>query len=327
MSDNILNITNGDSAVKVMRDANIVGEYLPWRDILHEGPVPTGVTQQDLNKARALFIARQGWGKREPTFDWLTYRDSIASLANTYDEVVLWFEHDLYDQLQLLQILTFLESQNLARIPVNLICVTDYLGLMQPAQLAALQAQKQTVTTRHYQLASLVWQAFTNFDPIQLYNLLIKDLAPFEFLKPALYRLFQQYPSAENGLNRTERQILHAINAGKQYPHEIFHANQLADVVKFMGDTTFWYYLSSLSSGSMPLVNTQQGEKFALPEKFASPSDFNQQQLYTTDAGKAVLADNIDWLDLYDIDRWYGGVHIFADNIWRWNDETRSLCR
>ena len=33
-------ITNGDDAVARMREAGIRGEILPWRDILHEGPVP-----------------------------------------------------------------------------------------------------------------------------------------------------------------------------------------------------------------------------------------------------------------------------------------------
>ena len=327
MFDNILNITNGDCTVKVMREAGIKGEYLPWRDVLHEGPVPTGITQSELNKVRARFISEQGWDEYENVVDWFNYRDSMLELANTYDEVVLWFEHDLYDQLQLIQVLTLLAEKDMAGVPLNLICVADYLGPMQPETILKLTDNKQPVIDEHYEIAIKAWKAFTSFDPIQIYNLLAKNLSPFAFLKEALYRLMQQYPSVENGLNRTERQILQAIKSGCKIPYEIFAHNQDADEIKFMGDTTFWYYMKSLSSGIMPLVKTESGEKFKLPEKFESQKAFNAQQLVITDIGKLVLENKADWLDYYSIDRCYGGVRIYEENIWRWSDDTGSLCR
>jgi len=36
----ILNITNGDSATTLMQRAGVPGDYLPWRDVLYDGPVP-----------------------------------------------------------------------------------------------------------------------------------------------------------------------------------------------------------------------------------------------------------------------------------------------
>jgi hypothetical protein len=41
---NILNITNGDSTVEIMEKVGILGEFLPWREVLHEGPVPGGLS-------------------------------------------------------------------------------------------------------------------------------------------------------------------------------------------------------------------------------------------------------------------------------------------
>lgn len=37
----MLNITNGDSAVEIMKAAKSEGVFLPWQDVLHDGPVPT----------------------------------------------------------------------------------------------------------------------------------------------------------------------------------------------------------------------------------------------------------------------------------------------
>ncbi len=63
--ENILNITNGDSAVKVMREADFPGVFLPWRDVLHDGPVPPDLSLEKLSEIRAQFITDQGWGDPE----------------------------------------------------------------------------------------------------------------------------------------------------------------------------------------------------------------------------------------------------------------------
>lgn len=45
-----------------MQQAGIAGEFLPWRDVLHEGPVPETPSLEALSKIRAGFIAEKGWG-------------------------------------------------------------------------------------------------------------------------------------------------------------------------------------------------------------------------------------------------------------------------
>ena len=60
--ERILNITNGDSAVNIMKQAGVPGAFLPWRDVLHDGPVPAGLSLEDLSMVRASFIANRGWG-------------------------------------------------------------------------------------------------------------------------------------------------------------------------------------------------------------------------------------------------------------------------
>jgi hypothetical protein len=57
----MLHITNGDSAAEVIRRAGVQGDVLPWRDVLHEGPVPQGLSLEELLGVRARFIAAAGW--------------------------------------------------------------------------------------------------------------------------------------------------------------------------------------------------------------------------------------------------------------------------
>ncbi len=36
----MLHITNGDATLPELRRTGLTGDLLPWRDVLHEGPVP-----------------------------------------------------------------------------------------------------------------------------------------------------------------------------------------------------------------------------------------------------------------------------------------------
>jgi hypothetical protein len=55
--DERLIVTNGDSAVARMHEAGIAGDILPWRDMLHDGPVPGGLALEDLSKVRAQYLS------------------------------------------------------------------------------------------------------------------------------------------------------------------------------------------------------------------------------------------------------------------------------
>ena len=50
-------ITNGDVAVAKLEAADIEADFLPWRDMLHDGPVPGDLSLDDLSQVRALIAA------------------------------------------------------------------------------------------------------------------------------------------------------------------------------------------------------------------------------------------------------------------------------
>ncbi len=62
--DSVLHITNGNSADGNIRESGIGGDVLPWRDVLHEGPVPTGVSLDELSRLRANYLADAGAGEQ-----------------------------------------------------------------------------------------------------------------------------------------------------------------------------------------------------------------------------------------------------------------------
>jgi len=107
----VLHITNGDSAAAVMKAVGVSGDILLWQDVLHEGPVPANLSLEDLSDVRARFIIDQGWAPSDIVFQIFQERDKQLKRFQEYDKVILWFEHELYDQLQLRQILDWFAKQ------------------------------------------------------------------------------------------------------------------------------------------------------------------------------------------------------------------------
>src|SRR5215813_4955223 len=101
----MLHITNGASVGASLGQSGLPGAVLAWQDVLHEGPVPTDLALDELRPVRARFLADAYNVRYEDTLAELAARDTVLASCANEDEVVLWFEHDLYDQLQLLQIL------------------------------------------------------------------------------------------------------------------------------------------------------------------------------------------------------------------------------
>src|SRR3712207_3559883 len=123
-----LHVTNGDAAADVLRGTRLAGSILTWRDVLHEGPVPR-VSAKELRWVRARFFSAHGWGRAEKIVAEFALRDAtlVAALA-AERELVLWFEHDLFDQLQLAQILAAVAESGHDPRNATLVCVGEVEG-------------------------------------------------------------------------------------------------------------------------------------------------------------------------------------------------------
>jgi hypothetical protein len=291
----MLHVTNGDSVASALRRTGLSGRVLPWRDILHEGPVPGGLPLESLSGIRARFLAEQGAGPFEAISADFGARD--AALRNAR-RVVLWFEHDLYDQLQLIQILDTLAGQ--AGVHCALICIDRFpgvvpfhgLGQLTAPQLAGLWPGRRRIGPSHFASARTAWRAFTSPNAAALDGALRRDLSALPFLPAALRRWREEFPAAPDGLGRTERTALRAIAAGCDRFEPLFVAVRAAEPASFLGDTTLRARLEKLIRTRVPLLT---------PEPYR-----------LTPAGARVLAGAADARALNGIDRWFGGRHLAA---------------
>ena len=317
---NVLNITNGDSAVEIMMQAGIPGVFLPWRDVLHEGPVPGGLSLEKISEIRAKYIIEKNWGKPDDIMRHFVERDNTLKSFEKFEKVILWFEHDLYDQLQLLQILDWFHWNRSRKTKLSIVCVNKYLAERSPNEMKTFLNCAESITNNHLLLANTAWTAFRSGSPEKWHALLSLNTAALPYLAGAVIRLLEEYPSSTNGLSRTAQQALEIISQGERHPASVFARNQETEERKFLGDSSFWAILHELSASSPPLIKLSNGQKSITPL-------YPDQQLTLTAEGQEILSGNRNWLSIVNIDRWIGGVHLTPDNNWCWDSHAKSLVK
>ncbi|MGJ5813824.1 hypothetical protein [Paludibaculum fermentans] len=237
-----LHITNGDSVVGTLQDSFPGDTILPWRDVLHDGPVPAGRPLSEFSAVRAHFLAAESGLPYAQVLSEFQERDGLLARYAEFDETVLWFEHDLYDQLQLIQILDWFATQAADAPNLRLIQADDYLGRMEPAHFTELYPARQAVSAAQLSLASAAWLAVRSADPAELEPLLVPN-TELPFLAAALTRLCEEYPWTTDGLSRTQRTIRELKNQGITDRADLFTAFTRQEEAIWMGDWSFFRVL------------------------------------------------------------------------------------
>jgi hypothetical protein len=274
-----LHVTNGDSTV-----ASLGFDALPWRDALHEGPV---VKDGRARRAEFLGVDEAEFARRDATLD------------QHEGDYVLWFEADLYDQLQIVEILWRLRDKP-ARIRLRQIGehvgIPHFggLGELQPEQLRELPEVELTADS--IALAVKAWDALTAPEPHGLLE--VGSTPELRFMGEAFKRLAQEYPWRRDGLSLSERRLLAGTPGTK---HELFGRAWRKETRPFMGDSFAFQALDRLA----PLLHDDDGV------------------LRLTERGERVLQGE----EQFVTERWIGGVHITADMPWRWDDAREAIER
>src|SRR3954468_2725101 len=330
-----LHVANGTCTTRLIEAAGISGVRSIWADPLYEGPVPEGLSDGELLVVRARFLAGSAgavsaaWAGPDPALnpanDLREWR-AVIERHESYDELILWFEHDLFDQLNLIQLLTWVRECVPATKPVSLICVDAFpgrddfkgLGQLTPGELATLMEARQQVGASHYALAKRAWLAFRAPTPEALDRLRGQETAALPFLAPAITRFLQEYPSTRDGLSRTERRLLELAGAD---------GISLATAFPRMHDGEEVYYVTDSSLAA--LARTLAATSPALLTFDASEVDRAaglRGRVMLTDAGRLVLSGGLDRVTACGIDRWLGGVHLQTDaTVWRWDDARQRI--
>ncbi|WP_419797088.1 MAG: hypothetical protein ACNI26_12155 [Terasakiella sp.] len=308
-------ITNGDSAAQRIDALGHADFVLPWRDVLHEGPVLPCDSLRKQSVGRAAFIAGFADMPEPDVARDFIQRDDVFLQAVGEDEthIELWFEHDLYDQLQLMQILDVLYRQFPIK-DVYLVQADFYLAEIANVDFRILPQQAVKITASQKEYGAKAWQAFCAPDPKAIENFLAHD-GVLPFVHKALQRVLREYPDAETGLPLSLSYALSLLREkGTAKIKEMFHHMQQCEEAKFMGDLSFARLMDTLISLTEPVVCAVDKSLLKL-EKNTYPAFFEQTVMLSSFGGKLLDGEERS-LDFPSDQRWIGGVQLSGDNMY-----------
>jgi hypothetical protein len=326
----MLHILNGESTERTLKQSSVPGVFFSFREVLDHGPTPTGTDEQEWRRIRSAHLVESYGVEIDACEQGLLSQEETLRSSSQHEEVVLWFEHDLFCQINLLYLLNWYAPEHLGQTKLSLINIGEFpgrenfrgLGELNAEQLASLFPQRQPVTPAQLNLAKAAWAAYRSPDPTAIETLLNTDTSALPFLPRAFQAHLKRFPATKNGLGQVENRSLELINNGFEKFIDLFPRFGNAEPVYGLGDAQLWLSLRMLISAHYPLltvVNAKAKEQLA-------PNVINNAKFKLTEAGHAVLNGEADFVTLNSIELWLGGVHLSGSgSVWRWNEASEKL--
>lgn len=211
----LLHITNGDAFTERLGTLQLKGDVITWREMLCEGKTLTNVGSENFWKTRFEFLSKN-YKVSKSWFIEKTLKE-YRSLCNhkQQDHIVLWFEYDLFCQINMLAVLSWLKAHR-KYAEISLVCSGKEddsdrlyaLNDLSDAQLLTLYENRTILSQDDIEYADYVWQLYCSDNPIRLENLRDFGNYQFKYLGGAINSHLHRFPSIKNGLNEMENNIL-----------------------------------------------------------------------------------------------------------------------
>ncbi|MDT3425365.1 hypothetical protein J2Z22_000881 [Paenibacillus forsythiae] len=327
----MLHITNGDSVADKLRQGVVQGEVMAWREIYSVGPVFRDMAKKPNRERRARYL-EQNLGIPREEYLRIEEQERILRDLKRYNEVVLWFEYDLFDQTMLCYLLHYFAAQTLGDTKLSLLCIGDYpgverfrgLGQLTVKQLRALSGTWRPVSERELATGSAMWEAYTSPLPEEHTRFLQADTSALPFVNKAFEAHLSRIPSVYNGLGAVEQATLEITSGSEYAPHALFGEVGERLHMLGMGDLEYWGHLRNMSREPYPLLHIQGLEAF--PDFSHAAPSFADCRITVSELGRKILAGEEDWASLKDMDQWYGGLHLGGESgVWRWDTVSNRL--
>ncbi|WP_343486254.1 DUF1835 domain-containing protein [Allomuricauda sp. d1] len=300
----LLHITNGDSFTSRLQSLPLKGDIITWREMLCEGKTLSNVGSESFWKTRFEFL-NKNYKVSKSWFVEKTLKE-YRSLCNhkQQDQIVLWFEYDLFCQVNMLAVLSWLKTHR-RYAEISLVCSgnedeTDKLyGLAEltDEQLLTLYENKTILSQNDIEYADYVWQLYCSDNPIRLENLKDYKNFQFDYLSDAVQAHLKRFPAIKNGLNNIENNILRLAEEEKPRSKKEFLGKILANQgVYGFGDTQYGRLLTSMKplfSSFNPVKLTQKGRQ-VLDGKTNYYADIRDNESYLGGALKYSFLYNSD---------------------------------
>lgn len=253
----ILHILNGDSTHTIFEKSSLPGDVVIWREMLCEGAVVNDVGSDQFWKERYSYFANELGIEKLDYFD-KTIKEIIRlEDVSNYNEVVLWFEYDLFCQVNLMALCSYLLKSYRKDVKYYLVCtgkekeksqlqtLADYL----PNEYQNLYQKKTKLSRNDLLFAQNVWETYVLNDIDTLKDFNFDKNKKFIYLQDAINQHIQRFHT-EIGLNQIDKTILAFINSGIYDKKDLIKTLlywQKEETVYGFGDLQYEIYLKKLN--------------------------------------------------------------------------------
>jgi len=324
-----LHIRCGTDLQTTLPNAGFIGDFLEYTDPYSQGPI---ILDNNFVSNRIKFlhesfghIINMTLAETKERYEKSHHR--LSTSAKQYQRIVLWFEHDSFDQLILARLLTYFNEfgapETLELISINHFPGSiRFLGLGQlPAEaIRLIWEERTTVNQQQLNLARKIWYALGESSPEYLLNIInSEEISYLPEMHNALQRHIQELPSVFNGLSLTEHLTLEILNQQKSITAAMLFKKLMLEYepLPWLGDGMYWFILESMMNVSQPVFEISHEDL---------QRDWHKRSLVITESGKKVLSGVQDWLSFKPPVRYLGGLSIRSDlPCWRWRKEKETL--
>lgn len=219
MAVKTLHITNGNNLTTYLKELEYVGYFLSWQEMLCEGPTTEQIDTEEFFNLRKDFLSN--FYDIEINEDEFKKEIDILNHADQFEQVVLWFEYDLFCHINLIAIISLLKQKKVD-LPIYLVCSgrvqgeKELKGLaeLKPDQLHQHFYNKITLSKDDVELMCSLWRVYCGKDH-NLFKPFILQKSSFRYLTSCLKAHLQRFPDSVTGLSTLEMHTLHLISAQK----------------------------------------------------------------------------------------------------------------
>jgi hypothetical protein len=243
--------------------------------------------------------------------------------ASGWERVVLWFEHDSYDQLLLARCLAHFQSSRPRSL--ELICVDAFpgshrfngLGQLPPEALRLLWSERRPVTAAQLALGTAIWDALRGPDPTELAKIAAAGTPDLPQAAPALLRHLGELPDVHDGLGLTQRLVLELVSEGVPTVGQVFWTlMRERDPLPWFGDLMLLAVVEAMTRAREPAL------------AMGAQESWHNRTLQLTPAGRTVLSGKRSYISLHPEPRWVGGVEVRPGSPhWCWDREMNRPVR
>lgn len=320
----LLAITSSDQAAGCLKRAGCAAEALAWFDPLHIGPVPPVDSLDALATARVAYLERQSFGFSRLGLDYHAARNRHFTEAVGTTDLVLYFQRNYADQLQLLQVLDSIAAAPQRR-SVRIVHVDGFIDELTEQATLALDGEAVEITPEALDLARAAWDAYRQPTPEAWAELLEFETGALPFLAKAILRGLEELPDTRSGLTRSQRQIAELLKRHNLSARDLYRAHFALEPYSHLEDWVFYALLDGLADGPFALVEGKADVAFNPNMSLIDWRRYVLPEMKLTSYGAAVLRGEADDRSHNGTDHWWGGTHLTAETLWRWDPTARGL--